>query len=719
MAEAFGVAAGVVGVAGFAIQLAESVVKLKDFCSRVKGAPEELDEIVNGLQQSSNLLDRIANQQSSFAAVDRSLVDHSLTICSGAIKRIKAEADRLDADMRHRRLRASVKLALKEKEMDRLLLKLDRAKADLHHAYTIWSTSQLHLGQKQLAHDIASMTLVQTVTAHPTSEVVDVKAVGSVRMRKPRGRKGDAQKYTLRLPTWLYSQAWEMSFQRAASGWDFSLKSYRILPTMGSVYDICREGDLDNMKVLIGRKGLSIFDRFENGGTLLSVRSSDDTALVASQQEIWMLARPLQQWSMAEKLGFIKTHLLNRPYDTAWSVQVARIQIDILDCEIAKNGPTVLTHADGFNVLHAIAWCFDPNGEPDSLDAWFPMIAKAVEADVDLHSRWEIRGHHFSIWKMDALCNLWSPLTLFIYNVLRWARGNKDAWVQRWVAMLQKAGVDLEQYGIHERAGVESWMRDYRRGEVIGGLARGPNVSDWSFWYEHPGDEHCGLFGEMIEHPERAIPGAWQGDHNDTLETCGATKQDAWERGRRAGDRFRTRVSRQKQGWKTTWTPDPVDEREKDGQMRHRLLGKLWDTGPWTTQSWLEAHRTPNDVLRLTSVDASSSSINTQLFRTIIHLLNLTQLRHVADLSLPVTLRPVRRKDSTPWKLILRTACAVVFAREVAQPIDVAVAGPGIWAIHCVFAEYDYRVKIDQRGHLVGRRKTLLTLPRVFENAPT
>ncbi|KAF2766425.1 hypothetical protein EJ03DRAFT_354014 [Teratosphaeria nubilosa] len=299
MAEVFGVAASAVGVAGFAIQLAESVVKLKDFCRKVKDAPEELREVVESLQQSSKLLDHIAKQSPSFSA----------------------------------------------------------AKADLHYAYTIWSTSQLHVGQKQLAHDIASITLVQKITGPTDSEVLSVKAVGSICVRKPLEIKRDAQRYVLRLPTWLYLQAWEMSFQQAASGWNFCLRSYRILPKYGS--------------------GLSVFDRFEDGQTPLSVAVGKGQAELASfllengasstltaeptenrdllewadkaqederhrlgallnlsgyQTEgdlIQIMAKPLQQWSITEKLHFCKVQLAGRCSRRIW-LHVARVQSDVL-----------------------------------------------------------------------------------------------------------------------------------------------------------------------------------------------------------------------------------------------------------------------------------------------------------------------------------------------------------------------------------------------------
>ena len=41
----------------------------------------------------------------------------------------------------------------------------------------------------------------------------------------------------------------------------------------------------------------------------------------------------------------------------------------------------------------------------------------------------------------------------------------------------------------------------------------GPEASDWHIWHRHQGDVFAGDFWDMLEHPERRVPGAWIEGH--------------------------------------------------------------------------------------------------------------------------------------------------------------------------------------------------------------
>jgi hypothetical protein len=56
------------------------------------------------------------------------------------------------------------------------------------------------------------------------------------------------------------------------------------------------------------------------------------------------------------------------------------------------------------------------------------------------------------------------------------------------------------------KSAYEEWIR-----RVVG-FTSGPNPDDWSVYLSNPLDEHAGEFWDMIEHPERAMPGAWNDD---------------------------------------------------------------------------------------------------------------------------------------------------------------------------------------------------------------
>jgi hypothetical protein len=90
-----------------------------------------------------------------------------------------------------------------------------------------------------------------------------------------------------------------------------------------------------------------------------------------------------------------------------------------------------------------------------------------------------------------------------------------------WLQTLQGFGIDLERYGKTEHKLFYQESSSWRnlelhipgRGEVsslrLVGLQVGPKPEDWKVWLSEPSDEFAGDFWDMLEHPERTIPGAW------------------------------------------------------------------------------------------------------------------------------------------------------------------------------------------------------------------
>jgi hypothetical protein len=92
-----------------------------------------------------------------------------------------------------------------------------------------------------------------------------------------------------------------------------------------------------------------------------------------------------------------------------------------------------------------------------------------------------------------------------------------------WLRMLKNSGIDLEAYGRKEASILSrenaEWLgreiplghlfRSYRLSLRLIGFEFGPNPEDWRFWFSEPTDQLAGEFWDMMEHPERRMPGAW------------------------------------------------------------------------------------------------------------------------------------------------------------------------------------------------------------------
>ncbi|KAM0181855.1 hypothetical protein ACHAPF_001379 [Botrytis cinerea] len=106
-------------------------------------------------------------------------------------------------------------------------------------------------------------------------------------------------------------------------------------------------------------------------------------------------------------------------------------------------------------------------------------------------------------------------------NIARLERNFKNS-IETWLDQLISAEIDLIEYGEWEKIHwVDRILTDYlhmlgrSQSHVVRVLSftYGPKISDWQFWFTtEPGCIHEGWiveFWDMVEHPERQMPGAW------------------------------------------------------------------------------------------------------------------------------------------------------------------------------------------------------------------
>jgi hypothetical protein len=91
---------------------------------------------------------------------------------------------------------------------------------------------------------------------------------------------------------------------------------------------------------------------------------------------------------------------------------------------------------------------------------------------------------------------------------------------REWLEILQGAGVDLQDYGKHEKQFFRHF--DQKRHLFLNrprqtlpmwrlvNFAYGPEISDWKLYIVEEMSESFLQFWDMVEHPERSMPGAWK-----------------------------------------------------------------------------------------------------------------------------------------------------------------------------------------------------------------
>ena len=208
--------------------------------------------------------------------------------------------------------------------------------------------------------------------------------------------------------------------------------------------------------------------------------------------------------------------------------------------------PSAWTNEQAIRILAQFAWSWTStvdeilDGRKFSSKDWNSSVVKCYghrTSLVMLLGIWWCRDHEFNtldeILTQGALANTelsrldpsgCTPLFVMSW-VARWHGGHDGSLqhLRRWVAAVARGNVDLCAYGDIEH---KHWPKrrelngDWRRnGSGMIGLAYGPRPADWWIWYDHPGDLFAGTFWDMLEHPERAIPGVWEdtSDIDDAL----------------------------------------------------------------------------------------------------------------------------------------------------------------------------------------------------------
>ncbi len=149
MAEVIGVVASGATIGTLATGVTSSIFKLKSYWDQVQGAPDDIHDLIEELEDLSYLLRDIEDDQRqnpmSSLILDSTSTSRCLQHCKQGADRLKELTDNLSTDLgasnKAKKKWASAKVVLKKNQVDRYKAKLERAIRLLslsHQLYTRW-----------------------------------------------------------------------------------------------------------------------------------------------------------------------------------------------------------------------------------------------------------------------------------------------------------------------------------------------------------------------------------------------------------------------------------------------------------------------------------------------------------------------------------------------------------------------------------------------------
>ncbi|KAK3627927.1 hypothetical protein LTR56_018917 [Elasticomyces elasticus] len=654
------IAFGVVGVAGLAIQLADSVKKLRAFAALVKDAPSELRELIEYIDISRQWLDSIST--TPVAAMDPALTLRCEGLCRKAVDRLAIVARELEQGMQTKKRRTALKLAWTTDALERLRKRLDSSKVDLHNAHSMFVAEQvrteistegrrvrdtmvdlnseaharhqdltqgvakvqsgqmvmeqmittgqhgnqqnfIHLGcelqmslrtqqqgflsvqtgQKNLHHSLNTaqtqsqedarmqttlltghidtgqaqtmsriedvLNAVQALRAAVTHDSVNSSQVFLSPHAKHRRQAGD-KRYTKVKPyrLRLLSNVVEISISRAIAGWDFSMRTYRIMPAHNDVWDAVLSDHIVGLRRALNDRTMSPYDRTTAGWSLIDLLTTAwycDLDTLEELYDLWTASdMPLslgtisdntiyRLWSIEGaydpplEAGALVRTWINTPNFTAelpedvvdmlgkqpstwtteerlelliWTDGSGVMVLDILvGLESISSKVATSYLGSGFTMLYALASAY--NNSHTTLTHCLQLdriLRTCVHMGADLYAT-----------RLDCDSGA-TPLTMVVAGHSSLEASTRS--LQRWIRSLCLAGVDLELYGRAQMGNLHRMRNEYS--DRYRFVAYGPDVVDWQVFDLHHGDVYAGCFWYMIEHPELGMPGAWL-EHED------------------------------------------------------------------------------------------------------------------------------------------------------------------------------------------------------------
>jgi hypothetical protein len=119
---ALGVAASGIGIASLAIQVGDSILKLKSFWEAVKEAPEDIKHLIDEIEILSLVLSEIGKEsdEGEEPPIASPSASKCQELCQKGLKALQDVVHELESEMKKRKRVGSVKAVLKKGTVDKL-----------------------------------------------------------------------------------------------------------------------------------------------------------------------------------------------------------------------------------------------------------------------------------------------------------------------------------------------------------------------------------------------------------------------------------------------------------------------------------------------------------------------------------------------------------------------------------------------------------------------
>jgi hypothetical protein len=323
MAEVLGVVASGMSVVSLAIQVAESINKLKAFYSLVQSAPTDIILLLDELETLSLILEDVDSSIRDELLLNprvKVAVMRSYRLCRSSGEALARLAAELELGINTGKKRGTLKAAMKKDKIDELEKRLESAKATMMLANQCynqaiqqqnWESYERDMGNIMVAISGASQPVESNKLSSSQDEIpkndgeersydgnlvfaqksrsayssphsnhgaqklitmtATKKLFGYLDMLTQEYGNATATMVSLRLPSWIHARRYEFCLSKSYQGWEQSLRSYTVLSYDDLVFQYSMEGDVIGLQKLFQMGKASPFVADPDGRSPLHV----------------------------------------------------------------------------------------------------------------------------------------------------------------------------------------------------------------------------------------------------------------------------------------------------------------------------------------------------------------------------------------------------------------------------------------------------------------